>query len=76
MLRQVKVIVEKHADGYVAYPLGLRGVVVGAGDTYEEALSDVKSAIQFHIETFGDEVLLTDTPVLEAFVAETAIPAA
>jgi predicted RNase H-like HicB family nuclease len=22
------------------------------GDTYEEALSDVKSAIRFHIETF------------------------
>jgi predicted RNase H-like HicB family nuclease len=57
MLRQFKVIVEKTADGYVAYPLGLKGVVVGQGDTYEEALSDVKSAIQFHIETFGEEVL-------------------
>jgi hypothetical protein len=28
----VKIIVEKHADGYVAYPLGLYGVVVGEGD--------------------------------------------
>jgi len=42
----------------VAYPLGLKGVVVGQGDTYEEALSDVKSAIRFHIETFGKEVFL------------------
>jgi len=50
-----KVIVEKHSDGYVAYPLGLKGVVVGEGDTYEDALADVKSAITFHIETFGDE---------------------
>jgi len=50
------VIVEKHPDGYVAYPLGLKGVVVGEGDTYEEALADVKSAIQFHIDTFGHEV--------------------
>ena len=52
-MRQFKIIVEKHPDGYVAYPLGLRGVVVGEGDTYEEALADVKSAIKFHIETFG-----------------------
>lgn len=76
MTKQVKVIVEKHADGYVAYPLGLKGVVVGQGDTYEEALADVKPAIEFHIGTFGDEVLQTDSPVLEAFVAETAITAA
>jgi|GEM_PF-2428207 len=51
-MRQFKIIVEKHPDGYVAYPLGPKGVVVGEGDTYEEALADVKSAIQFHVETF------------------------
>jgi len=45
----IKVIVEKHLDGYVAYPLGLKGVVVGEGDTYEGALADVNSAIQFYI---------------------------
>lgn len=56
-MRQVKIIVEKHPDGYVAYPLGVQGVVVGEGDTYEEALADVKSALKFHIESFGDEVL-------------------
>ena len=50
-----KVIVEKHRDGYVAYPLGLNGVVVGQGDTYDAALADVKSAIRAHIETFGAE---------------------
>jgi predicted RNase H-like HicB family nuclease len=52
-MRQFKIIVEKHPDGYVAYPLGLKGVVVGQGDTYEAALSDVNSAIRFHVETFG-----------------------
>ena len=41
----------------MGYPLGLKGVVVGQGDTYEEALADVKSAIRFHIETFGEEAL-------------------
>jgi predicted RNase H-like HicB family nuclease len=75
MVRQLKVIVEKHPDGYVAYPLGLKGVVVGQGDTYEEALADVRSAIEFHLQTFGAEVLPDDSAVLEAFVAEATIPA-
>ncbi|MBC8446623.1 MAG: type II toxin-antitoxin system HicB family antitoxin [Chloroflexi bacterium] len=75
-MRQFKIIVEKHPDGYVAYPLGLKGVVVGEGDTYEEALADVKSAIQFHIETFGADVVLDyEVPVLEAFVAEAGVAA-
>jgi len=52
-----KIVVEKHEDGYIAYPLGLKGIIVGQGDTYEEALADAKSAIKFHIETFGKEVL-------------------
>jgi len=72
-MKYIKVIVEKHADGYVAYPLGLKGIVVGEGDTYEEALADVRSAIQFHIETFGIEVLEAESPVLEAFVAEAGV---
>ncbi|ATZ61547.2 MAG: hypothetical protein BME93_05670 [Methanosarcinales archaeon Met12] len=73
MMRQFKIIVEKHPDGYVAYPLGLKGAIVGEGDTYEEALSDVKSAIRFHVETFGKEALDVEPPVLEAFVAETGV---
>ncbi|MBI2860157.1 MAG: type II toxin-antitoxin system HicB family antitoxin [Chloroflexi bacterium] len=73
MVRQFKIVVEKNPDGYVAYPLGLKGVVVGQGDTYEEALSDVKSAIRFHIETFGTEMLELEPPVLEAFIAETGV---
>jgi len=70
----LKIVVEKHPDGYVAYPLGIRGVVVGEGDTYEEALADVRSAIRFHMETFGPDILSTDSTVLEAFVAETTLP--
>ncbi len=73
MVKQFKIIVEKYSDGYVAYPLGLKGVVVGEGDTYEAALADVKSAIQFHIETFGQEVIEGEPPVLEAFIAEMGV---
>jgi predicted RNase H-like HicB family nuclease len=54
-VRQVKIIVEHHQDGYVACPLGLNGVVVGGGDTYDEALAHGTSAIAFHIESFGSD---------------------
>ena len=73
-MQSIKIIVEKHEDGYVAYPVGLRGVVIGEGDSYEAALSDVRSAIRFHVETFGKDALCEDSPVLEAFVTETEVP--
>ena len=53
-----KIIIEKHSDGYVAYPLGLKGVVVGEGDRYEAALADAQSTIRFHLETFGNDGIL------------------
>ena len=74
MTTHVKMIVEKHADGYVAYPIGIRGAVVGQGESYDEALADARSALAFHVETFGADVLNDDeSPVLEVFVAEAAL---
>ena len=71
---QIKVIVEKHPDGYVAYPLGVKGVVVGQGDSYLAALDDVQSAIAFHVETFGPDALVdSESPIVEAFVAEASM---
>ena len=67
-MKQIKILIEKHSDGYVAYPLGIRGGVVGEGETYEEAMADVKSAIAFHLATFGPDVIGKEAPVLEAFV--------
>ena len=72
-MKNLKIIVEKHPDGYVAYPIGIKGVVVGQGDTYEEALADVKSAIRFHQDAFGKRSLAVNPPVLEAFIAEAAL---
>lgn len=43
MVKQVKIIVEKHPEGYVAYPVGLKGVVVAEGVSCEEALAEVRS---------------------------------
>ena len=72
-MQNLKIIVEKHPDGYVAYPLGIKGVVVGEGESYEDALADVRSAIRFHVEQFGEEMLTIDPPILEAFVAEAEV---
>ena len=72
-MKQYKIVVEKHPDTYVAYPLGMKGVVVGQGDTYEAALADVKSAIKFHIDTFGSEDIEVDPPIIEAFITEAGV---
>ncbi len=46
--------------------------MVGEGNTYEEALADVKSAIKFHMETLGMEIFETEE-IIETFVAEVAV---
>ena len=48
-------------------------MVVGQGDTYDDALADVTSAIKFHIETFGRETLEDESPVLEVHIAEAQV---
>jgi predicted RNase H-like HicB family nuclease len=47
----------------------LHGVVVGEGDTYDEALADAKSAAKFHIETFGADPFPSDSP-LDVFLVD------
>ena len=56
-------------------PYLINRVAVTHGATYEEALADVKSAIAFHVETFGPGVIESEAPVLEAFVAELGVAA-
>ncbi len=73
MKKQIKVIVEKHRDGYVTYPIGLKGIVVAQGDSYQEVMDEIKSAIDFHIETFGKEVFESNDLASEVFIDETLI---
>ncbi len=68
--RRVRIIVERHPDGFVAYPVGLRGVIVGEGDTAEAALADVESGIRLHLETFGPEAWDEDDPVLDVQIRD------
>ncbi|MGA2296053.1 MAG: type II toxin-antitoxin system HicB family antitoxin [FCB group bacterium] len=69
----IKFVVERHTNGYIAYPLGIQGIVAGQGKTHQAALQDAKSALKFHIETFGKEVLDNESAIIEAFIEEEAI---
>lgn len=71
--RRIKLVIERTEDGYIAYPLGIKGIVVAQGESYEEALHQVQSAVQFHLETFGDEALEEAAKAEEVFVAETEV---
>jgi predicted RNase H-like HicB family nuclease len=64
----IPIVIEEHEDGFVAYPLGIKGVIVGEGDTKDEAYKDVISAIKFHVETFGIDSLEDESPILNAYI--------
>lgn len=74
-MRNLKFVVEEHRDGFVAYPLGLKGVVVGQGDTADAALADAQSAAKFHLETFGADALADDAAPLNASVIDATVDA-
>jgi predicted RNase H-like HicB family nuclease len=69
--KTIKIVVEKHPDTFIAYPLSVDGAFVGQGDTAEEAFNECISALQAHIEAFGPEVLDVELPVVDAFMTET-----
>lgn len=71
---RIEIVVAQHPDGFVAYPLGVRGVV-GQGETAAEALADVTSALHLHVETFGAGALDVESPVLDAILAEAPLAA-
>jgi predicted RNase H-like HicB family nuclease len=72
-MQRAHFVVEQHPDGFIAYPLGVRGVVIGQGETRQAALEDARSALEFHIETFGADVLEPQSEVLDAFIEEAEV---
>ena len=69
-----KIVVEQHEDGFVAYPLGVAGCIVGQGDSADGSVKDLRSAIRFHIETFGKDAFQDDSFVLHAFITKIDVP--
>jgi predicted RNase H-like HicB family nuclease len=50
----------------------MKGVVIGEGDTYDQAVTDVTSAIRFHIETFGKDAF-SDEEIIDTRLAEVVL---
>lgn len=71
-MNQLKILIEHHPDGFIAYPVGMNEIVIGQGETYREALEDVTSAIKFHIETFGNAAF-QDYDLIGADIADVVI---
>jgi predicted RNase H-like HicB family nuclease len=46
---RLSVVIEKDADGYFAYCPQLQGCY-SQGETYEEALDNIRDAIELHLE--------------------------
>ena len=64
-MQSFKIIVERHKAGYIAYSLGPKGVVVGEGDTYEDAVADATSAIESDLAVMALSTSLI-SPVADA----------
>ena len=61
IMDDLQVITEKHPDGFVSYALGLDGIVIAQGDSHDESLTELMSAIKFHTETFGSPKIEIDS---------------
>ena len=46
------IVITKDKDGYFAYVSSLKGCV-SQGDTYEEALSNIKEAMELYLESLN-----------------------
>lgn len=52
MSYKVSIIIEKDEDGYYAYSPELEGCQ-SQGDSYEDALNNIKEAIELYLETLS-----------------------
>lgn len=52
----MKLVIEKHSDGYCGYPLGFsNGAIVGQGKISFQALTNTNDSINAFIEYFGKD---------------------
>ena len=68
LMRQIRIIVEKHLNEFVAYAVGVKGARTGVGTTYEEALAGVRLPERLYPESFAKALVAMRPPVVEACV--------
>jgi predicted RNase H-like HicB family nuclease len=62
---QVKVILEPAEEGgYTVYVPSLPGCI-SEGDTEEEAISNIKEAIELYLEPIEDEMFITESRIVK-----------
>ncbi|WP_104578679.1 type II toxin-antitoxin system HicB family antitoxin [Helicobacter felis] len=60
----VNAVIEKDKDGYFAFVPSLQGCV-SQGESYEEALKNIKEAIELYLETLeADELVFLKNAVI------------
>jgi hypothetical protein len=67
-MRQIRIVVEKHLNEFIAYAVGVKGARSGVGTTYEEALAGVRLPEKLYPESFAKTLLAMRPPVVEACV--------
>ena len=71
-MRQIKIIIERRSNRFIAYQLGVRGGRTSEGTTYEEALARLRHTLGVLTESLADNLVAMRPPVLEACVGEAA----
>ena len=66
-MRQIRVIVERHVDQFIAYPVGIKQTKKIKARTYKQAIDGLWDVAQLSRESFPTDVMVTlEPPVLEA----------
>jgi len=69
-VRQIKIIVERRSNRFIAYPVGVRGATTSEGMTYEEALARLRLSTRLCPDSLAPSLVAMRPPVLEACVVE------
>ena len=62
-MKQIKIIFEKHPDACIAYPIGLKGVIIGEGNTYEEVIANLQTFKHYNLKSQYKSWLTVKTSV-------------
>ena len=72
-MAQLKIVVEQHSDGYIAYPLGIEDIIAGRGETHDLAVADVTSAIREYFDRAGSNEQLDSYDILDATIGNVTL---